>query len=142
KQLPEIGRRMMHSEIQHLANDPPVAATVTSPLGTQSSKQFRLLGDSKPAEMAKEQDPRLLLAAWMKRPDNPYFAKAVVNRIWAHYFGRSIVDPPDNLSPFNPASHPELLDELREQFVKNGYDPKWLHRAILTSRSCPQSSQP
>jgi Protein of unknown function (DUF1553) len=83
----------------------------------------------------------VLLAAWMKRPDNPYFARAIVNRVWAHYFGRGIVDPPDNLSPFNPASHPELLKELCEQFIKNRYDLKWLHRAILTSRTYQQSSQ-
>src|SRR5581483_5349792 len=116
--------------------------TVTSPLGTQSSKEFRLLGETKPLDIPKEKDPRLLLAEWMKRPDNPYFARAIVNRVWAHYFGRGIVDPPDNLSPFNPASHPELLKELCAQFIKNGYDLKWLHRTILTSRTYQQSSQP
>jgi hypothetical protein len=140
KALPEIGRRMMHSEIQHLDRK-TAFATVTSPLGTQSSKQLRLLGESEAIEPAKDQDPRLLLAAWMKRADNPYFARAIVNRVWAHYFGRGIIDPPDNLSPFNPASHPELLKELCEQFIKNGYDLRWLHRTILTSRTYQQSSQ-
>jgi hypothetical protein len=91
-------------------------------------------------DVPAEQDPRLLVMAWMRRPDNPYFARAIVNRIWAHYFGRGIVDPPDNLSPFNPASHPELLKELSQQFVKNGYDLKWLHRTILQSRTYQQSS--
>ena len=76
----------------------------------------------------------------MRRPDNPYFARAIVNRVWAHYFGRGIVDPPDNLSPFNPASHPELLRELAQQFVQNHYDLKWLHRTILASRTYQQSS--
>jgi hypothetical protein len=141
KMLPEVGRRMMHSEIQHLARESARFATVTSPLGTQTSKQFRLLGASKPLDVPKDRDPRLLVAAWMRRPDNPWFARAIVNRVWAHYFGRGIVDPPDNLSPFNPASHPELLKELCEQFVRNGYDLKWLHRTILTSRTYQQSSQ-
>ena len=79
--------------------------------------------------------------AWMRRPDNPYFARAIVNRVWAHYFGRGIVDPPDNLSPFNPPTHPELLDELCRDFIEHGYDLKWLHRTILTSRTYQQSSQ-
>jgi hypothetical protein len=131
----------MHSEIQHLSDKTDRFATVTSPLGTQSSKQLRLLGERKAIEVAKDQDPRLLLAEWIKRPDNPYFARAIVNRVWAHYFGRGIVDPPDNLSPFNPPSHPELLGELCEQFIKNKYDLKWLHRTILTSRTYQQSSQ-
>jgi hypothetical protein len=77
---------------------------------------------------------------WMRRPDNPYFARAMVNRVWAHYFGRGIIDPPDNLSPFNPASHPELLQELSDGFIKNKYDLKWLHRTILRSRTYQQSS--
>lgn len=141
KVLPEIARRMMQSEVQHLSDDKPGFASVTSPLGTQSSKQYRLLGDSKVVEVSKAQDPRPLLMDWMRRRDNPYFAKAIVNRVWAHYFGRGIIDPPDNLSPFNPASHPELLKELCDGFIDNKYDLKWLHRAILASRTYQQSSQ-
>ena len=81
------------------------------------------------------------LIEWLRRPDNPFFARALVNRVWAHYFGRGIVDPPDDLSPLNPASHPELLDELCRRFVENRYDLKWLHRAILTSGTYQRSSQ-
>src|SRR5262245_57554466 len=141
KTLPEIARRMMHAETQHLTDGKVPFASVTSPLGTQSSQQFSLLGEAKPIDVPSDQDPRVLLAEWMRRPDNPYFARAIVNRVWAHYFGRGIVDPPDNLSPFNPASHPELLKELSVEFVKNGYDLKWLHRTILNSRTYQQGSQ-
>jgi hypothetical protein len=140
KMLPEVARRMMHSEIHHLGKDSQAFASVTSPLGTQSSKTFRLLGEATARNLPPEEDPRLQLAAWMRRPDNPYVARAIVNRVWAHYFGRGIIDPPDNLSSFNPASHPELLKELCDQFVKNGYDLKWLHRTILGSRTYQQSS--
>src|SRR5262249_40955412 len=84
KMGPEIARRMMHSETQHLSDPRTPFATVTSPLGSQTSKQFRLLGDSKSLEIPRDQDPRLALVAWMKRPDNPYFAQAIVNRVWAH----------------------------------------------------------
>jgi Protein of unknown function (DUF1549)/Protein of unknown function (DUF1553) len=141
KNLPEIARRMMQSEIQHLSDDKPGVASVTSPLGTQSSKQHRLLGESKSIDIPKTQDPRPLLMEWLRRPDNPFFAKAIVNRVWAHYFGRGIIDPPDNLSPFNPASHPELLKQLCDGFIQNKYDLRWLHRTILTSRTYQQSSQ-
>jgi hypothetical protein len=148
KALPEIGRRIMHAEVQHLPPASPGTAVpglsfakVTSPLGTQESRTYRLLGETKNLEVPKDQDPRSLVIAWMRRPDNPFFAKAIVNRVWAHYFGRGIIDPPDHLSPLNPPTHPELLDELCQGFVKNGYDLKWLHRAILNSRTYQQSSE-
>ncbi len=79
--------------------------------------------------------------AWLRRPDNPYFARAIVNRVWAHYLGRGLIDPPDHLSPLNPASHPELLTELYADFIKSGYDLKHLHRTILRSRTYQQSAK-
>ena len=139
KYLDEVGRRIMHAETHHMPGS-TAFATVTSPLGTQASKTFRLLGAKENLTIAKEQDPRQLVAAWLRRPDNPYFAKAIVNRVWAHYFGRGIVDPPDNLSPFNPPSHPELLDELCREFIKHNYDLRWLHRTIVSSRTYQQSN--
>jgi hypothetical protein len=117
-------------------------ATVTSPLGTQSSRQLRLLGESEavPRPADPDADPRALVMAWLRRPDNPYFARAIVNRVWAHYFNVGIIDPPDDLSPLNPPSHPELLQELSAGFIQNRYDLKWLHRTILNSRTYQQSS--
>jgi hypothetical protein len=117
-------------------------ASVSSPLGSQRSDKFRLLGDESPVEVAKEQDPRELVVAWLRRPNNPLFARALVNRVWAHYFGRGIVDPPDHLSPLNPPSHPELLDELARKFIENKYDLRWLHRTIAASRAYQLSSSP
>jgi hypothetical protein len=141
KLLPEAARRLMHAEVRIL--DPGTNfATVTSPIGTQTSKRYRLLGQSEAIDVGRGQDPRQLVMAWMRRPDNPYFARAIVNRVWAHYMGRGLIDPPDNLSSFNPASHPELLQELCDGFVKGGYDLKWLHRTILASRTYQQSSTP
>src|SRR5690606_34721111 len=107
KYLVEVGRRMMHAEIMHYgAAAADKFASVTSPLGTQSSREFRLLGESHPLNLPVDEDPRNRVAEWLRRPDNPYFARAIVNRVWAHYFGRGIVDPPDDLSPLNPPSHP------------------------------------
>lgn len=140
KNSTEVARRMMHAEIQHLAE--PLWASVTSPIGTQKSERFRLLGQSAQVDVKADQDPRPLVVEWLRRPDNPYFARAIVNRVWAHYFGRGIIDPPDNLSAFNPASHPELLKELADRFIQNGYDLRWLHRTIAESRTYQQSSEP
>jgi hypothetical protein len=141
KAMPEYGRRIMHAEVQHLTSGKDRVAKVTSPLGSQESRTYRLLGEARNVDVPKDQDPRGLVIAWMRRPDNPFFAKAIVNRVWAHYFGRGIIDPPDHLSPLNPPTHPELLDELCQGFIKNNYDLRWLHRTILNSRTYQQSSE-
>ena len=140
----DVTKRIVHSQILYENRDAKSRkfAQVKSPLGEQSSQAFRLLGESEPLAMSAEEDPRGKVVEWLRRPDNPYFAKAIVNRVWAHYFGRGIVHPPDDLSPYNPATHPALLDELCRGFIENRYDLKWLHRTILASRTYQQASQP
>ena len=75
------------------------------------------------------------LADWITSANNPYFARAAVNRIWAQYLGKGIVHPVDNLSTANPPSHPELLDSLSQSFVAHSFDVKWLTREIVMSRT-------
>jgi hypothetical protein len=87
-------------------------------------------------------DPRQKLVDWMANPKNPYFARAVVNRYWAHFFGRGIVEPMDDLRQTNPPSNPDLLDNLADDFVSRGYDLKRLVRTICTSRTYGLSSVP
>jgi hypothetical protein len=87
-------------------------------------------------------DPRQKLVDWMAEPKNPFFARALVNRYWAHFFGRGIVEPMDDLRVTNPPANPELLDALAEQFVKSRYDLKQLVRTIATSRVYGLSSLP
>ena len=87
-------------------------------------------------------DPREPLMAWLARKDNPYFGRAFVNRIWSHYFGVGIVDPPDDFNMANPPSNRPLLDWLNEQFIERGYDIKWLHRTIARSRTYQLSWRP
>jgi hypothetical protein len=87
-------------------------------------------------------DPLRDLAAWMTRPQNPFFALAQVNRIWYHLMGRGIVDPVDDFRATNPPSHPALLDALTKDFVEHGYDAKRLIRLIMNSRTYALSSQP
>lgn len=87
-------------------------------------------------------DPRQPIMDWMQNPKNPWFARAFVNRVWAGYFNRGIVDPPDQFTPANPPSHPQLLNWLASQFVENGYDMKWLHRQIASSWTYQRNWKP
>ena len=80
-------------------------------------------------------DRRSRLAAWLTGPDNPFFAKSLVNRIWYHLMGRGIVEPVDDFRDSNPASNDELLDGLTAEFVQGGYDLKKLIRSIVHSRT-------
>jgi hypothetical protein len=75
------------------------------------------------------------LAEWIARPDNPYFARAVANRVWAQFLGRGIVHPVDNLSDSNKPSHPELLDLLASAMVEYGFDLKRYIRELVSSRT-------
>lgn len=87
-------------------------------------------------------DPRQPLMDWLREKNNPYFAKAFVNRVWASYFNVGIVEPADDLSLANPPSNAALLDYLAEGFVASGYDMKWVHRTIANSRTYQLSWQP
>lgn len=87
-------------------------------------------------------DARGAMVTWMTSPENPYFARALVNRLWAHYIGRGIVEPVDDLRVTNPPANPELLNALARDFATHGFDVKRMHRVILTSRTYAQSSRP
>ncbi|HXG12828.1 MAG TPA: DUF1549 domain-containing protein [Gemmataceae bacterium] len=87
-------------------------------------------------------DPRQPLMDWVRQEDNPYFARAFVNRVWASYFNVGLIDPPDDLNLANPPSNPALLDYLARGFIASGYDMKWLHRQITTSRTYQLSWRP
>jgi hypothetical protein len=87
-------------------------------------------------------DPRQYLADWMTRPDNPWFARLVVNRLWKHYLGRGLVEPEDDLRSTNPATNEPLLDYLAATFVKEKYDLKAVTRLILHSRTYQLASAP
>lgn len=86
-------------------------------------------------DLTKHKDPRQPLMDWMRSKDNPFFAKAFVNRVWASYFNVGIVNPPDDLSLANPPSNAPLLDYLAKGFIESGFDMKWLHREIANSRT-------
>ncbi|MEM8669043.1 MAG: DUF1549 domain-containing protein [Planctomycetota bacterium] len=95
-----------------------------------------------PLDVAPYDDARHHLVDWMSEPNNPFFAKALVNRYWKHFFGKGIVDPEDDLRVTNPPSNPELLHALSERFVENGFDLKDLVRTICQSSVYQLSSEP
>jgi hypothetical protein len=88
------------------------------------------------------QDVRAKLWEWMHAPDNPYFARSFVNRVWAHYFGVGLVEPVDDFSQANPPTNARLLNALAKDFIDHQYDLRHLERTILLSRTYQQSSTP
>ena len=87
-------------------------------------------------------DRREVLAEWLTAPENPYFARALVNRVWRSLMGRGLVEAEDDLRLTNPPSNPELLDALAAEFVKSGHDVRRLIRLIMTSASYQRSAVP
>src|SRR5262245_62004662 len=102
----------------------------------------RFLGGPSPTLNSAE-PYRPVLAKWMTAPENPFFARALVNRTWAHLFGRGIVHPVDDMMPENEPSHPELLDALARHIAKTGeFDVKYLIKAICLSETYQRTSKP
>ncbi|MEO2007045.1 MAG: DUF1549 and DUF1553 domain-containing protein [Pirellulaceae bacterium] len=97
---------------------------------------------SEPLDIPADVDPRLALADWMGDPDNPFFARALVNRYWKHFFGRGLVDPEDDMRVTNPASNPKLLDALARDFIVSKFDLKHLIRTICLSETYQLSAEP
>lgn len=97
---------------------------------------------SKPLSIPPDEDPRAALADWMTNPDNPFFAKSLVNRYWKHFFNRGLVDPEDDMRETNPPTNPELLDALARHFVAGKFDLKDLVRTICRSSAYQLSAIP
>ena len=108
---------------------------------TQQLMRPKILTDDKPLDYDGS-DVRAKLAAWITDKNNPFFAKATVNRVWKQFFGRGIVHPVDDFRASNPPINPPLLDALAKDFVASGYDMKHLIRTICNSRVYQLSSTP
>lgn len=108
----------------------------TVPLHSQDAWQFPLAADH------SEGDRRAALAKWITRPDHPLTWRSIVNRVWQAHFGRAIVDSPNDFGRMGQLpTHPELLDWLATEFLRNGQSFKALHRLLVTSSTWKQSSQ-
>jgi len=136
----QVGRRPTSTRGEDLIFHKRGVAAATNP---KSGARIApaALGTPEPAIPADE-DPRLRLADWLVRPSNPYFAKALVNRYWKHFFGRGLVEPEDDLRDTNPPTNPELLDALADHFRQSKFDLKCLVRTIVLSRTYQTSAVP
>lgn len=108
---------------------------------TKAPVAARALG-AEPADFAGVTDRRRVLANWMTASENPYFAKAIANRLWAHYFGRGLIEPIDDIRDTNPATNQPLLDALAEHLRNVNYDLRAFTRTLLNSRAYQLSAVP
>ena len=95
-----------------------------------------------PLDISPDEDPRLKLVDWMTDKSNPFFARALVNRYWKHFFKRGLIEPEDDLRDSNPPTNPELLDALAKQFIESKYDLKAIVRTITQSHTYQLSALP
>lgn len=101
----------------------------------------RYLGGKEP-ELKPGTDRRTDYAQWLTSPDNPFFARGMVNRVWSYFFHRGIIDPVDDLRTTNPPINPELLDALTRDFIEHKFDVRRLMRVITTSQTYQRDSVP
>jgi hypothetical protein len=98
--------------------------------------------DAKPLAADSRTDRRAYLADWLTAPDNPYFARALVNRVWRNFLGRGLVEAEDDLRQTNPPTNEELLAALARDFVAHRYDVRHLIRTVMNSATYQRSSRP
>ncbi len=120
-----------------LAATPAEAVPLWEPSGAPNTA---ILPDGTAVQLPPDLDPRRVFADWLISPENPWFARSIVNRVWAWLLGRGIVHEPDDMREDNPPSNPELLALLEREFIASGYDLKQLYRLILTSTTYQFSS--
>jgi hypothetical protein len=125
-----------NSEVRHPTREENVVPNV---FGEEIGLEPDVNGDE---TQARDTDRRQVLAEWLLQKENPFFARATVNRIWFHLFKQGIVEPVDDFRATNPPSNPELLDALAAEFAANGYRVKPIIRAILNSNTYQLSAEP
>ncbi len=139
-----VGRKpSLASQRDGLTEEVIFASRTGSVPHPKTGQPMKPKGLASPAlDVAPADDPRQKLVDWMVDPANPFFARAIVNRYWAHFFSRGLVEPLDDLRVTNPPTNPELLDALARDFAEGGFDLKRLVRTICTSRLYGLSSVP
>ena len=110
-------------------------------LRTKTTAVMKAL-DAEPVKLNPGEDPRHRLIDWMTEAKNPFFARSVANRYWAHFFGKGIVDPLDDMRVTNPPTNPELLDALAKELIDSKFSLKHLIKVITKSRTYQLSAMP
>ena len=140
QQLRQAGEVSPWQEVFVNRNGQParVAGSKQGPAKGGRVVSAKILGGDEVA-IAGDDDPRQPLMEWLRSKDNPYFARAFVNRVWANDFGVGIVAPTDDMNLANPPSNGPLLDYLADGLVEHHFDMKWLHREITSSLAYQRS---
>mgnify|MGYP000872387893 CR=1 FL=1 len=131
---------------KNFGQPPPYYASATPTTGernplTGKTPEPKYLDGIAP-KFTPDEDPRHALVDWMAAPENPFFARTFVNRMWGHFLGRGLHHEVDDLRETNPPSNPELLDRLAKEFIARKFDMKWVVRTILTSKVYQLSAEP
>ena len=129
--FPQVGRKPGEDPREQIIFDKG-EGEVKHPVGNRVMAP-KFLGGAVPELNGRSR--REVLAKWLASPENPYFAKNLANIVWAHFMGKGIIDPVDDVRISNPASNPELLDALGAKFTEYNYDFKKLVRDICSSRT-------
>jgi hypothetical protein len=101
-----------------------------------------MLAAAKPVAIPGDERRRDALAEWLASKENPFFAKAIANRVWSYFFGKGIIDPVDDIRASNPPSNPALLEALTKDFVEHNFDLQHLMRTVVNSRAYQTSFVP
>ncbi len=135
------GGGLLWQELPAAAHEPAqIVIPATSLLSVGTIVPARLLGADQDYRPGDQELLRHSLARWITSPDNPFFARATANRMWAHFFGRGLVHPVDDLRPDNPPSHPAVLELLAAEFRRSEYDLPHLIRCICLSQAWQRTS--
>ncbi len=129
----------------YVMKDNPGGGEVASVIDDGPKKNVRVVAksflDGEPVDTGKLSNPRIELARWITSPKNPFFAPAIVNRMWGELFGRGMVHPVDDFRDTNPPTHPELMNYLSEDLVAHDYDLKYLTRVLMNSMAYQLSAR-
>jgi len=122
----EVGEEIIYDQRADYEMKHPKDSRVVAP-------EF-LIASATPVKIPSDQRRRDALADWLVSKQNPFFAKAISNRLWSYFFGKGIIDPVDDIRASNPAVNPQLLDALTKDFAEHNFDLQHLMRVIVNSR--------
>ena len=134
-----LGRKGFGEPPPYFSAPQPTTGEINPLTGRTPQPKFL---DGEYVECGPDDDPRQILVDWMVRPDNPYFARVAVNRLWGHFFGQGLVNEVDDMRETNPPSNPELLDALAQDFISHQFDMRHIIRTLVCSRVYQLSSDP
>jgi hypothetical protein len=121
--------------------EPAAFGEIVVPDTNGKTEKARFLMGESPA-LSQSKSPRVNFLDWLTAKENPYFARGMVNKLWANFFGKGIIEPIDDMRDLSKATHPELLELLAKEFTDSGYDIKHVIRCIVSSSAYQRTSKP